>query len=237
MKLRDAVQVEGRKNSMSGVMRKGLWLAVAVLAQFVRREYPPHWTVALRRRGSEWRVRDITVPAAFARQLADLPDPSAAAPSEEARAWWIIARALDLACDGAGAWMERSRDRDRLFLGLVVGYVRFSVQDDYVRSIPHHESARARAQRTGDRVIEAAALANIGVVYDRMANDVVAVPYMLRAVELVGHRQLDALIAASPERADRGAHRAHARGSTTRECRSASISTATTTCWRWPTSS
>src|SRR6185369_140381 len=67
---------------------------------------------------------------------------------------------------------------------LGLGYVTFTVQDDYVHSIPHNESARARAERTGDRVIEAAALANLGVVYDRMSNGVRAVPYMRRAVEL-----------------------------------------------------
>src|SRR6185369_14466218 len=120
-----------------------------LLLSRARREYPPHWTIELRRRGGEWRVREIAVPeAAFARELAALSDPLAqlralsersglvdaelvhqlcdvafatawkseyrraagqgelalriareAAPSEEARAWWIIARARDLMHD------------------------------------------------------------------------------------------------------------------------------------------
>jgi len=248
------------------------------------REYPPHWTIELGRRGGEWRVRNITVPeAAFARELAALTDPLArmralserselvdaelvhqlcdvafatawkseyqraveqgelavriaqeAAPSEEARAWGIIARARNLTRDEerekepmaralalarewndpeiearmfvlkgwSHAFRRRAAEAIAAFekglkiadaLGdnrigeeadLGLGYVKFTVQDDYVNSIPYDESARARAQRTGDRVIEAAALANLGVVYNRMSNDVIALPYMRRAVEL-----------------------------------------------------
>jgi len=255
-----------------------------LLLSRARREYPPHWTIELRRRGGEWRVREIAVPeAAFARELAALSDPLAqlralsersglvdaelvhqlcdvafatawkseyrraagqgelalriareAAPSEEARAWWIIARARDLMHDEeekkepmaratalAREWNDREIEARMLVLegwshavsrraaeatlafekglriaealdddhiaeeaDLGLGYVKFTVQDDYVHSIPHHESARARAARTGDLVIEAAALANLGVVYDRMSNDDRARPYMSRAVEL-----------------------------------------------------
>jgi CHAT domain-containing protein/predicted negative regulator of RcsB-dependent stress response len=249
-----------------------------------RREYPPHWTVELQRRGSEWRARDVAVPeAALAHELSELSDPSArwralnahselmdaelvhqlcdiafaiiwkseyrrgleegelalsiareAAPSEEARAWWIIGRAHNLMRDVEGEkeaiaqglalareWNDREIEARVLVLAgwsyalprrpvesiaafeqglqiaealgndhiaeeadLGLGFVKFTVQDDYVRSIPYDESARARAARTGDRVIEAAALANLGVVYDRIGNGTRAIPYMRRAVEL-----------------------------------------------------
>lgn len=255
-----------------------------LLLSRAERDYPPHWTIELQRRGGEWRVRSVTVPeAAFARELAALTDPLArmralserselvdaelvhqlcdaaiatawkseyqravelgelavriaqeAAPSEEARAWGIIARARNLTRDAerekepmaralalARAWHDPEIEA-RMFVlqgwshafarqaadaiaafenglkiaealgddrigeeaDLGLGYVKFTVQDDYVHSIPYDESARARAQRTGDRVVEAAALANLGVVYNRMANDIIAVPYMRRAVEL-----------------------------------------------------
>ena len=249
-----------------------------------RREYPPHWTVELQRRGGEWRAREVSVPeAAFAREISELSDPSArlralserselvdaelvhqlcdialatlwkskydrgvqegelalsiardAAPSEEARAWWIIARGHNLVRDEQGQkepiarglalareWNDREIEARMLVLigwshafprrpveaiaafeqglqlaealgddhiaeeaDLGLGYVKFTVQDDYVNSIPYDESAMARAARTGDRVVEAAALANLGVVYDRIGNGYRGRPYLRRAVEL-----------------------------------------------------
>lgn len=67
---------------------------------------------------------------------------------------------------------------------LGLGFTMFTVKDDYVHSIPHFESAIARSERAGDPVIQAAALANLAIVYDRMNNDGQAVRYMPRAIEL-----------------------------------------------------
>lgn len=156
-----------------------------------------------------------------------------AAPSEEARAWWIVGRARDLLGDEgekepiaralalAREWNDREIEARVLVLtgwsyvrprrpleaiaafeqglrmadelgddhiaeeaDLGLGFVKFGLQDDYVHSIPHIESARARAARDGDRVIEAAALANLGVVYDRIGNSDRARPYLRRAIEI-----------------------------------------------------
>ena len=67
---------------------------------------------------------------------------------------------------------------------LGLGFTMFTVKDDYVHSIPYFEKAIARSERAGDPVIEAAALANLAIVYDRMGNDVQAIRYMPRAIAL-----------------------------------------------------
>lgn len=249
-----------------------------------QREFPPHWTLQLRRDGDEWRVREAAVPeAALAQALADAADASQrlhmlsdrselvdgelvrqllevafmtarksdyersaeqgelalriaeeVAPAEMARAEWIIGRAHDSANDTEGSaapiaqaialakkWNDRDiesralvlrgwslygvHDRaaakaafhegieiaealhadrilDEAYLGL--GAMALDLEDDYINALRNYDLARVYAARSGDRVVEAAALGNLGIVHQQMAHGWMARSYLQRAVEL-----------------------------------------------------
>lgn len=53
---------------------------------------------------------------------------------------------------------------------------------DYIGSLRTHAEARAHAERAGDLLIEAAALANAGITYDRMNNFDIAQYFLLRGI-------------------------------------------------------
>ncbi|HKS23699.1 MAG TPA: CHAT domain-containing tetratricopeptide repeat protein [Thermoanaerobaculia bacterium] len=250
-----------------------------------QREFPPHWTLHLRRDGDTWRVKDVTVPeAAFAEAFVKLETPlqrmralsehgelvdaefcrrmldiandanrhgdyhrgadiaeialaiaADSAPTEMARAQWLIGRAHDSAGDEEGAagpaaealrlavaWNDRDMESRALVLGgwvasasqrtlaaapglfrkgialadalhddqiaseayLGLGYWSKDGVDDFVGALRNFDLAKQRAQRAGDRLIEAAATGNIGSTFDSMSNYVQATTNLRRAIEL-----------------------------------------------------
>ena len=248
------------------------------------REFPPHWTLRLRRDGDRWRVKDVNVPeAAFAEALVKLDDPlqrfralsehgelvdeelcrriidlayeaskrgdygraadegelalliaGEIAPSESARAQWMIGRAHDSAGDDEGsaapiaealrlavAWRDRDVEARALVLsgwsnlsrregpgavaafrkGLSIaaalhedqiadeGYLglgnwALNHADDFIEALRDYDAARQHAQRAGDRVVEAAATANTGVIFDKMSNYLLASRNLQHAIAL-----------------------------------------------------
>jgi CHAT domain-containing protein len=56
--------------------------------------------------------------------------------------------------------------------------------DDFTAALQRYEDASSRAERAGDLVVEAAALANSGLVYDRLNNSDLSSRYLRRAIAL-----------------------------------------------------
>ncbi|HEY6136250.1 MAG TPA: CHAT domain-containing protein [Thermoanaerobaculia bacterium] len=146
-----------------------------------RREFPPHWTLHLRRDGDQWRVKDIAVPeAALAEKLVKIESPlqRMRALSEQAELVdaELCRRMLDLANDAnrhsdyhrgadiaeiALALAEESGPSEMAYAQWLIGRAHDSAGDNAGAAMPIAEALRL-AVAWNDRGMEARALVLTG---------------------------------------------------------------------------